>query len=255
MENHALQVCLTKFRELENSQGFSLVLVDLLDHLETGAQSQTERLEERICSLAINRFRAPCSNAFEIDVFRLRGFLSSPIQKRPLRMQYFVASFVMAEYFKSNRGLSGLQFNKDLHRCRVSHGDRAQPNNISNLLNSPASCDLPGLARQFKIGHTRQRGNVCYVMVVDEKVPRVKCLFEKLALEGRFIGIDKRMQACGGLQRMVDRRPRQRPVALVGERICWQRNPFSRVKRNSLPVREQALNPKPGNFVRIPSLQ
>jgi hypothetical protein len=42
MENHALQVSLTKFRELENSQGFSLVLVDLLDNLETGAQSQTE---------------------------------------------------------------------------------------------------------------------------------------------------------------------------------------------------------------------
>src|SRR6478672_912915 len=253
MENHALQVSLTKFRELENSQSFNLVLIDFLDHLETGAQSQTERLEERISSLAINRFRAPRSNAFEIDVFRLRGcFLSIPIQKRPLRMQYFVASFVMAEYFKSNRGLRGLQFNEDLHGCRVSHCDRAQPNNISNLLNSPAGGDLPGLARQFKIGHTRQRGNVCYVMIVDEEVSRVKCLFEKLALEGRFIGIDKRMQACGGLQRMADRGPRQHPVPLVGERICWQRNSFSGVQRNSLPVREQALDPKPGNFVRIP---
>src|ERR1041385_4104237 len=159
MKDHALQGSLTKFRELENSQGFNLVFVDLLDHLETGTQSQTERLEQRIGSLAINRFRAPRSNAFEINVFRIRGgFLSIPIQKRSLRMQYFVAFFVMAEYFKSNRGPSGLQFNEDLHWCRVSHGDRAQPNNISNLLTSPASCDLPGLARQFKIGHTRQRG-------------------------------------------------------------------------------------------------
>ena len=85
MENHALQVSLTKFRELENSQGFSLVLVDFLDHLETGAQSQTERLEERISSLTINRFRAPRSNAFEIDVFRLRGcFLFHSHTEAPL---------------------------------------------------------------------------------------------------------------------------------------------------------------------------
>src|SRR2546423_6201898 len=118
MENHALQVSLTKFLELQSSQGFRFVLVDLLEHLEAWAQSQTERLEQRIGSLAINRFCASGANALQIDIFRLRrGLLPGRIQKRSLRMQYFVAFFVLAEYFKSNRGLTGLQFNEYLLGC------------------------------------------------------------------------------------------------------------------------------------------
>ena len=93
-------------------------------------------------------------------------------------------------------------------------------------------------------------------MVVDEEVPLVECLFEELAFEGRFIGVDHRVHARRRLKCAAYRGLIADPVALAGEGVGWQRDSLSRaVGLKSVPVRKQTFGPQGGNLVRIPALR
>src|SRR5262245_17110104 len=138
-------------------------------------------------------------------------------------MKRFDACFVVAEDFKPNRGLVGLEFNEDLFGYRVLDRNRAYPENIADFRRLHAGGEFPGFPRQFEISDAGQRRDLRYAVVMDEKVPLVKRLFEELSLEGRFIGIDQRMDARAGARRRAPNKANRGfitgPVSLVGEGI------------------------------------
>src|SRR5262245_8811903 len=171
-------------------------------------------------------------------------------------MKYFGASFIVAEYFKPNRGFSGFEFNEHLFGRRVLDCDRAHPENIADFLHLPAGGNLAGFPRQLEIGDAGQGRDVRHAVVIDEKVSLVKCLFEELSLEGRFIGIDQRAYDRLRAPYAANRRFITGPVPLVGEGVGRQRDSLSRaVRLKSMPVRKQTFGPQPGNLVRVLTLR
>src|SRR4029077_7533864 len=106
----------------------------------------------------------------------------------------------------------------------VLDGYWAYPDDIFDFLNFSASSNFTGFSRKLKISDARQGRDVCDVVIIDKEVPIMKCLLEKLAFEGRFIGIDHWMDDRRWPQRRTRRRFLSCPVPLVRKGIGWQRD-------------------------------
>ena len=94
---------------------------------------------------------------------------------------------------------------------------------------------------------------------VDEEITLVKCLFENLPLEGRFVAIDHRVHARGRRPRAAHRDCSQAQCRLsangyVGSGILPGAS-LGAAGLKSLPVREQTFSPQPGDLLGIPALR
>src|SRR5437588_6933098 len=142
-------------------------------------------------------------------------------------MKYFAAMCVVAENFKPDCGLAGLEFNECFFRCRVLDHNWTYPDDISDSLHFPSGSYLSGLPGQLKICDPRQCWNVGHMVVVDEEIPVVECLFKKLTLESGLIAVNHGMHARCWRHGTADRGSLRRPVPLVRKGIGRQRDSLS----------------------------